>query len=722
LPELFRSRCGRKRDFDARLRERFRSGSFYVATCVLLKSLQAMRRLPSVLLLTFAGSFVGIAQGGTYTTYIGDAFPYQVKAMVTDAAGNTYITGARTITPSTIASGPPLCSDVFVTRLDGAGNLLFTTILSGKGSDVGNGIAVDSAGNIWVAGSTSSTDFPLRNPLQATSAANGGTGTSGFLTKLSADGGILFSTVLGGTQGYSAMNAVAVDASGNAYVAGYTSAPDYQRTAGLPAGTVIPGGVSYETAAFFAKISASGDRFIYAGGVSITLSCNPFTCGTGLTSAAAIAVDAAANCYIAGNGGGTGLPVTPGALLTTGAGAFVMKINAAGTGLVYLTMLDATAETTLTAIAADAAGNAYIAGSTADATFPAASVVLQPAYSARQGALAAKLNPSGTAMVWASYLGVSAAAAGRAIALDASENVWVSGVGGPAAGGEFLLELNAGGSALLQEEGFPADTVAAAMEVDGSGLVHTAGTTGIVSAMTPSLAPGPGLLGIGNAAGGVLGGRFAPSELISLYGQFPVTITATASFNAAGFLPDNLAGVQVTIGGIAAPLLYVSGTQINAVAPGALTTASIVQVVVTAGGAVLPGYRAVIDAADPQVFRNADGSAIAINQDGSLNSAAHPAPQGSVVAIWATGTGFVGGSTDGQEQTMAQNSCSCSIDEDEFGSTLIFPAYAGAAPGTVNGLTQINFKIPSPPDTVNDEIFRLFAGGQLSDETFVFVH
>ncbi len=656
-----------------------------------------MLRLVSALLLTFAGCLVGTAQGGTYTTYIGDEFPYQVKAMVTDAAGNTYITGARSITLSLII-GSASSTDAFVTKLDSSGNLLFTVILSGKGNDIGNGIAVDSAGNIWVAGATSSTDFPLRNPLQATSAANGGTGgTSGFLTKLSADGGILFSTVLGGTVGYSAMNAVAVDAGGNAYVAGYTSASDYQRTAGLPAATVTSGQEVYQTAAFFARISASGDRFIYAGGVSAALSCNAMaiTCASVLTSAAAVAVDAAGNLYIAGNGGGAGLPVTPGALQAAGTGAFVMKVEAAGTGLVFLTMLDA-GGTTLTSIAADAAGNAYVTGSTTDANFSTTSAALQPTYSsAAQDAFAAKLNASGTAMVWATYLGGSATAAGEAIAVDASEDVWVSGFSGPVAAPEFVLELNPAGSALLQAKGFPADTVAAAMELDGSGIVHTAGATGIVSAMMPSLAEGPGVLGITNAAGGVLSGRFAPLELISLYGQFPVTSATAASFNAAGFLPNNLAGAEVTIGGIAAPLLYVSGNQINTVVPGELTPASVVQVVVSGNGAVLPGYRTVIDAADPEVFRNADGSAVAINQDGSLNSAANPAPQGSIVAIWATGTGFtLDGLADGQEQTTAQSTCSCSIDE-PLGRS-IFPAYAGAAPGTVNGLTQINFKIPIP--------------------------
>lgn len=88
------------------------------------------------------------------------------------------------------------------------------------------------------------------------------------------------------------------------------------------------------------------------------------------------------------------------------------------------------------------------------------------------------------------------------------------------------------------------------------------------------------------------------------------------------------------------------------------------------------------------------------------------------MTIWATGTGFFYGLTDGQEQTTAQPTCSCGI----LAPNSILLAYAGAAPGTVSGVTQINFKIPSPPDTLNNENFLLFAGRQLSDQTWVFVH
>jgi uncharacterized protein (TIGR03437 family) len=696
------------------------------------------------------------AVAADYTTYIGDEFPYQVTALTTDSAGNTYLTGSRVIVQGSTLPEP---TDVFITKLDTSGNIVQTFTLSGKFSDQGNGIAVDSSGNIWVAGVTNSPDFPVRNPLQAAPAQLLGVNSAlstGFLTKLGPDGSILFSTYLGGTQGMSTMNAVAVDTQGNAYVTGSTFAPDYPRTAGLPAGGAGgPIGIGAVQAAFFAKISAAGDKILYAGGVSATQR----DCGEGSScflstlynTGAAIAVDAAGNAYVAGNAGGLGLPTTPGALETNGLGAFVMKVNPSGSGLVYLTMLgsanyipggvapNSNPGNTVLAIAADAAGNAYITGATSDPAFPATASAFQPVYSIPASqiqmdpfllpppdAFAAKLNPSGTAMVWASFLGGTAADQGNSIAVDASGNVWVSGTtsstnfpvsNGVPQGPGFLVEFNPTGSALPYGSRFPADTVAAAMTVDSSGVVDAAGSTGLVSAITPAQASAPQLFGIANAAGGALSGRIAPGELISLYGQhFGVATPAQGSFNAGGFLPDSLAGVRITIGGVPAPLLYVSDTQINAVAPVALIGPSSTQVQVTLGSGPLASFRAAVDLADPQVFRNPDGSAAAINQDGSVNSASHPAPAGSIVSIWATGTGAFSGS-DGQKAATAMFNCDCSI-ETGVGSPNV--TYAGPSPGLVNGVTQINFQIPSSPDAGSAEYFNLVAGGNAGAQTFVY--
>ena len=668
------------------------------------------------------------------TTYIGDQFPYQVTALTTDAAGNTYVTGARAIARN--------LSDVFITKLDGSGNILQTFTLSGKYADQGNGIAVDAAGNIWVAGVTTSPDFPTHNPLQAAPASI----STGFLSKLAPDGTILFSTYLGGTKGFSGLNALAVDAAGNAYVTGYSFASDYPRTPGLPAGSANIG-LGASSTAFFAKISAAGDKILYAGGVSATM----HACGAGSTcflsgissSGVAIALDSGGNAYIAGNAGGLGLPATSGALLTDGIGAFVMKVNPTGSGLIYLTTLgsanyipggassSANPGNTVLAIATDAAGNAYITGATSDPNFPATQSVVQPVFSIPAAqiipfskppsdAFAAKLNPSGTAMVWATFLGGTSTDQGQSIAVDPTGNVWIAGTtsstdfpvtSGSPQGGEFVVEFNTTGSALSYGSRFPSSTVAASIALDNSGVLHAAGATGLVSTITPTQTSAPVLFGVANAAGGALAGRIAPGELISLYGEnFGVATPAIGSFNSTGFLPTTLAGVQVTIGGAPAPLLYVSNTQINAVAPAALNSPANTQLRITVNGVAMPLFGAVIDPTDPQIFANADGSAAAINQDGSVNSATHPAPAGSVVSIWATGTGS-GLGADGQQATAARPTCSCIITN----STV---TYAGTSPQLVNGVTQINFQLPSNVGSTYS--FTLTVGAAVSDTRFIY--
>ncbi len=174
-----------------------------------------------------------IAYGADFTTYIGDQNQYQVAAVAADSAGNSYVTGSRVI-----ESAPALSSDdVFVTELDPNGNIVFTTTFGGKGSDIGNSIAVDQAGNIWVGGSTSSENFPLRDALQ-TAQGSGNPGGTGFLVKLASDGTVIYSSYFGGLLGSSSVNGVATDQSGNVYVTGATDSTDFPTTAGLPAGKV----------------------------------------------------------------------------------------------------------------------------------------------------------------------------------------------------------------------------------------------------------------------------------------------------------------------------------------------------------------------------------------------------------------------------------------------------------------------------------------------------
>ena len=159
-----------------------------------------------------------------------------------------------------------------MTKLNAAGSaLLYSTYLGGNGADQGAGIAVDSAGNAYVAGSTSSTDFLMVNPIQS---ANGGGGSDAFVTKINAAGSaLLYSTYLGGSGGRVTFPfgdigyGIAVDSAGNAYVTGYTSStnvPTANAIQALIAGTSCENGATPCLDAFVTKLDAAGSALLYS--------------------------------------------------------------------------------------------------------------------------------------------------------------------------------------------------------------------------------------------------------------------------------------------------------------------------------------------------------------------------------------------------------------------------------------------------------------------------
>jgi uncharacterized protein (TIGR03437 family) len=414
--------------------------------------------------------------------------------------------------------------------------------------------------------------------------------------------------------------------------------------------------------------------------------------------------------------------VTAGTLQAVGYGAFAAKVNAAGNGLVYLTYLGPYAgivslgpseSITATALAIDVSGSAYLAGYTNDPQFPATAGVFQTilgGYNFGQNsndAFVVKLNSAGTALVWATYLGGPQSDRANSLALDPSGNVWLAGTtagGFPGAprgfqigAGDFLAELKADGSALSYSAIFPAGAVGQAIGVDGSGLIHVAGQNGLVSTLAPLQPLAPRIFGIVNAAAGPFSGRLSPGELISIYGPGigPSTAVAAAP-DRSGLYPNSLGGVQVFIDGVAAPLIYASSTQINAQVPFLLTEPDSARIAITAGSLSLPVFRASVDSAIPGIFTTA-GSAAAVNQDGTVNSISNPAKAASIVSIWATGTGNSFG-VDGQVSSSAANTCvACQISVSGSAGIngLSLAVYAGAAPGIIDGVSQINFTVPS---------------------------
>jgi uncharacterized protein (TIGR03437 family) len=672
---------------------------------------------------------VSTVYGADFTTYIGDANQYQVAAITTDSAGSTYVTGSRFIA----LAAPQSSDDVFVTKLDATGKIVFTTTFGGKGIDYGTAIALDPSGNIWIGGITSSENFPLRDAFQTAL----GTGSTGFLVKLAPDGTFIYSSFFGGLMGNSAVNGIAVDQDGALYVTGSTDSTDFPTTPSLLYGTVSADEITPVSGAFVTKLNSTGLTIMY----SALIVGNAVDCSGGsscflmqrLTSGVAIAVDPAGEAFVAGNSNTTDLPVTPGG--SPGYGAFVLKINTGGSQLVYFTYIGPAAgivslgpaqTIAATAIAADSTGDAYVTGYTDDPQFPATPGAFQTKLDADAStgdsvpfdAFAMKLNPAGTT-IGATYLGGPATDLAYSISLDSSGNVWLVGgngagfpTGNPASvalAGDFLVEFSADGSKLLYSEEFPQGGAGQGVDIDQSGVVHVAGDTGLVSTITPGQPSTARIGGIANAAAGEVSGRVSPGEVISIFGfeVGPATpVKATPGSN--GLFPTSLGGVEVLLNGAAIPLLYVSATQINAEIPAPLSDSdTVLQIVNNAG--TLPDFRVSVDASIFGIFLKADGSIAALNQDGTVNSSSNPAPGGSIVTIWATGFGNADGPLVGAVATTADNWCSmCEISVNDVSETV---AYGGTAPGLIDGIMQINFMIPEPPVSGATQAYLQFTLG-----------
>lgn len=295
--------------------------------------------------------------------------------------------------------------------------LVFSTYLGGTGDELGYGIAVDANGDVYVTGRTSSSNFPVTSGSYQTSY---GTNIDVFVTKMNSTGtALIYSTYLGGTANDQG-NDIAVDANGNAYVTGFTQSTDFDITSG-----------SYQTAtgggthdAFVTKINPTGTALVYS----------TYLGGTALDIAQAIRVDGSGNAYVCGRTASSNYDIVSGSYQTALAGAedaFITKVNATGSGLVYSTLLGGSQNEDAEGIAIDASGNAYVTGYTASNTnFDITSGVFQTSFGGAfffGDAFVTKINSTGTSLVFSTYIGGSDDDFGRDIAVDASNNVYIVG-------------------------------------------------------------------------------------------------------------------------------------------------------------------------------------------------------------------------------------------------------------------------------------------------------
>jgi uncharacterized protein (TIGR03437 family) len=369
-----------------------------------------------------------------YSTYLGGTGSDSGNAIAVDSTGAVYVTGVTTAPDfplkNPFQSTRTAPATAFVSKLSTDGStLVYSTYLGGSGSNslvignVGNGIAVDSSGNAYVSGTTASTTFPLLNPAQATLAGT----QAAFVTKLNPTGSALvFSTYLGGTA-QEAGNGIALDASGNAYVAGWTQSANFPTV--TPAQPTLHGMQN----AFVTKFSSTG-----------TILYSTFLGGHGTDSANAIAVDSSGSAYVTGSTTSTSFP-TVNAMQSTIAGSndgFVTKLAPAGSSLVYSTYFGGAGGF---AIAVDAAGEAYVAGATASNSFPVVNAVQSTGGTPAQAgfvspgnnAVISKLSADGSKFIYSTYLGGTLPTGGfalgdiaRGIGLDSTGQAYVAGQAG----------------------------------------------------------------------------------------------------------------------------------------------------------------------------------------------------------------------------------------------------------------------------------------------------
>jgi len=405
-----------------------------------------------------------------YSTCLGGNHDEVVQGMglAADAAGNAYATGG-TYSSGAYPTGYPTttgayqtanngASDIFVTKLNPAGSaLVYSTYIGGSANDWSMGITVDRQGNAFVVGFTSSRNYPTTAGSYSPSYR-----ASTTITKLNATGtALIFSTYLGADVA----NAIAIDSSGNVYVAG-TSTRDLVTTPG--AFQTSPN--SYFDA-FVSKLSASGSSLLYS----------TFLGGAGDDAATGIAVNSAGEAFVTGRSQSfgtypSGFPTTPSAFQTTplnttidsfGGNAFASRLNASGSSLLYSTYLSGTRPSEAAGIVIDPSGNAYVAGQ-AGQGFTTTPGAFQTLSNADFTMFATKLNPTGSAVLYSTYLGGSSGSDRSiftgGIGIDAFGNAFITGTtlgnGRPTTPDAFqsgnngrddavLVKLNAAGNQIL---------------------------------------------------------------------------------------------------------------------------------------------------------------------------------------------------------------------------------------------------------------------------------
>jgi FG-GAP-like repeat/Beta-propeller repeat len=416
-----------------------------------------------------------------YSSYLGGSAADNGYSVAVDSSGCAYTVGETWSTNfpllNPVRSVPAGDTDIFVTKWNAAGTgILYSTYIGGSNRDVPLSIAVDAAGNAHITGYTYSANFPTTSGALRTTFSGQ---SKAFVLELNPSGNsLIYSTFLGGS-GNDYATGIAVDATGQAYISGYTASIDFPVSSNAFQSSY--GGGEFD--GFFAKLNPAGSQLVYAS----------YLGGIGNDTASAVALDPTGNVYLTGQTQSSNFPVLQ-ALQTTysQSDAFVVKLNASSQVL-YSTYLGGTGSGTGTGIAADAAGNAYVAGYTTAPDFPVTSGAYQPGNHGGYDAFVAKLSADGSAILNATYFGGSGSESTSGIALDSSGDVFVAGstnsidlplqapvqASYSGAGDAFLAAFNNQLSSLYLSTyyGGAQSETGAAVAVDSSGNAYLTGST-----------------------------------------------------------------------------------------------------------------------------------------------------------------------------------------------------------------------------------------------------
>jgi uncharacterized protein (TIGR03437 family) len=366
-------------------------------------------------------------------------------------------------------------------------------------------VSTDAAGNVYLTGSTQSLSFPSTAGVVQPNWGGGSCNLGGspfnppptflcpdaFVVKLDAQGNMVFATYLGG-GGYDQGTAIGTDAAGNIYVAGITTR--FPTTAG----SKYSGG-----ATFIAKLNPTGTALLYTAsipGTGLLPFQAPFEANVPLSMVGiAMVVDAAGNAYFEASGT-PGFPITSNALQQSGS-LTVGKLDPTGSQLIYATYFGGTGLERVGGIAIDSAGDAYLDGSTSSIGFPVTKGVLQTTLPIdTSGAFVAKLNPSGSGLIYSTLLGGGSFASPSQIRVDSAGDAYVLGSAGGtfpvtpgsfkttySTGDAFLAKLNPDATSLiyatfLHTNGLPTTL----FDIDAAGNAYFAGQASSDFPATPN--------------------------------------------------------------------------------------------------------------------------------------------------------------------------------------------------------------------------------------------